>query len=299
MTNQDSYVHLGADRDKAFKADILRDFKVDASNQYILNPVSGEGKLTWQKVPNNSKPNTDLHLIFDEFAFNLDDEQYSSFIAIVGSFSRYIKSYPYRKFRPPRAVTPKMDPKAWINFAFTCILDDIKRKKRCWSWEYMKERRDLRMEYIAYYMQFKAGTLDFEGITELKELERLLSFDDIRLYRHLATDRLKKSHSKTLDVNTSPSAVNASSSWMGWILGSPSHETVITPLSTVPGALPSPSNESPGTEEAIFSTSDLLQLYDAIEFDPNKSQADIQNTNPSVSGWIPFFNVLNITKIKI
>ncbi|OAJ41917.1 hypothetical protein BDEG_25446 [Batrachochytrium dendrobatidis JEL423] len=247
------------DISQIFSTTIARDSQVAASQQFILNPVSGEGKLTWQKVYNPNTPKTDLQLIFDEFAFNLDEEQYSTFIELFGSFSRYMKSYPYRMFRPPRSITPKMDPRAWLQFAAKSIIHDIHEKKRRWSWDFFRERRDLRLEYISYYMQLKSGTLDYEGEEELDQLEMLLSFDDIRLYRHLAVNALKKEITGPVIATTAPAT---SGTWVGWLTGS---QTPVSPSNSDTASLTNPQGSTGGA----FSAADVRQLYEAIEFDPN------------------------------
>ncbi|KAH9250730.1 hypothetical protein BASA81_011446 [Batrachochytrium salamandrivorans] len=232
-------ISTDANRSESFdKLKTSRDSPIEASQQYILNPVSGEGKLTWQKRYDPSTPKTDLKLIFDEFAFNLDDEQYSTFIGLFGAFSRYMKSYPYREFRPPRSITPKMDPRAWFQYGAKCIVHDIHEKRKRWSWSFFRERRDLRLEYISYYMQLKSGTLDYEGKQELEALEILLSFDDIPPVA---------------------SSLASSGTWIGWIAG------YSAPLSS--------SDEKSKSEQTSggnsLSSADIIQLYEAIEFDPN------------------------------
>ncbi|KAI8929325.1 hypothetical protein BC831DRAFT_410850 [Entophlyctis helioformis] len=262
-TDSVSYA-ASADKAAVFRDAIVRDTKVAASRQFILNPVSGEGRLTWQKRHDPAKPKTDISLFFDGFAFNLDDEQYASFIALFGSFSRYMKSYPYRRLRPPRSISPKMDPKAWFRYGVKCILSDIHDKNRRWSWEFFKERRDLRLEYIAYYMQHKSGTLDYDGKQELDILERLLSFDDIRLYRHLATSKLKKDLALKASETTAATAAS-SSSWIGWITGVASQSAASSPQSAA--------TPQAKADEGVFTAADLRQLYDTIEFDPNSVPA--------------------------
>eukprot|EP00842_Homolaphlyctis_polyrhiza_P006737 jgi/Hompol1/7064/HPOL_002423-RA len=254
------------DKKKAFSSSIIHDFKVEPSHQYVLNPVSGEGKIKWQKKHDPTQPRTDLKLMFDEFAFNLDDEQYACFIAVFGSFSRYLKSYPYRKFRPLRSITPKMDPKAWFQYAGKCIINDIHEKRVQWSWDFFKQRRDLRLEYISYYMLLKSGSLDYEGKLELDDLERLLSFDDIRLYRHMALNNLKKSTAPAVQPQSATSAASpevtsatsaSSGTWLGWLTGT----NPVTPTSSTRSTTPEP--------ETLLSAADLRQLYDTIEYDPN------------------------------
>ncbi len=68
--------------------------KVDPSLQYIMNPVTGLGKLTWIKAFDTIRPTYDIMVDFDDLAFNLDELQYSTFMAIFGTLSRNSRAFP-------------------------------------------------------------------------------------------------------------------------------------------------------------------------------------------------------------
>ncbi|KAJ1339755.1 hypothetical protein BSLG_005661 [Batrachochytrium salamandrivorans] len=172
---------------------IARDSQVAASQQFILNPVSGEGKVLQFKLYNPNTPKTDLQLIFDEFAFNLDEEQYSTFIELFGSFSRYMKSYPYRMFLVPQIHHTKNGSACLASVCCQVYYNMIFTKKASLELGF-RERRDLRLEYISHYMQLKSGTLDYEGSTggafsaaDVRQLYEAIEFDPNSVSRICAT----------------------------------------------------------------------------------------------------------------
>jgi vacuolar protein sorting-associated protein 13A/C len=205
--NADEIYHCFADT-------IAKSSQVDPARQFIMNPVSGVGKLTWVKVTDITRPIYELFLDFDDLAFNLDDKQYSTFMSIFGTLSRQHRSFPYRRFRPPKTISPKLDPKAWLVYAGKCILHDIHQKRYQWTWEYFKTRRDQRKRYISLYGKVRQGKFTENDIDELNALELDLSYDDIRFYRHLT---LKGITPKSAE---SPKQEQpAKSGWYGWITG--------------------------------------------------------------------------------
>lgn len=59
-----------------------------------MNPVSGQGKLVWIKKSDPDTPTYTLGVEFDDLAFNLDDMQHATFLAIFGTLSRHSRAYP-------------------------------------------------------------------------------------------------------------------------------------------------------------------------------------------------------------
>ncbi|KAI8897799.1 hypothetical protein BC833DRAFT_643759 [Globomyces pollinis-pini] len=215
--------------------------KVEAAKQYVLNPVSGVGKLTWVKTLDTSKPRCDLNMDFDDLAFNLDDHQYATFMTIFGTLTRQSLAYPYRKYRPPKAITPKLDPKAWFQYAGKCVLSDISAKRKQWTWEFFKERRDSRKRYIELYTLFRKGEIDEEEVSELDQLELSLSFDDIRFYRHITMSKYKFK-----EPAPPKKAEPKTSSWYSYITGGTS---------------------ATEEDENDQYNQQLKRLYDSFEFD--------------------------------
>lgn len=190
-----------------------------SSRQYILDPVSGTGKLTWLKLMNLTLPQYDLSVVFDEIAFNLDEMQYRTFISVFGSFSRNAKAYPYRRFRPPRTITYKMDPQAWIRYAGLSVLSGIRNRREKWTWDFFKSRRDLRIRFVSLYVKYKLNTISNEGLDELANLQAILSFEDLRYYRKIAFRRLAVPTHRILKLIIEDGISPANTTWIGWITG--------------------------------------------------------------------------------
>jgi vacuolar protein sorting-associated protein 13A/C len=142
-----------------FLDSIQKTTNVSPSAQYIVNPVSGLGKLIWVKNPTQNRPLFELNVDFDTLAINLDDKQYQTFIYVVTTLSSHQLAFPFRKFRPPKTITVKLDPKAWLQYAMKCVLHQIHKKRYQWSWEHFKKRRDQRKLYIDLHKKLREETI--------------------------------------------------------------------------------------------------------------------------------------------
>lgn len=220
--------------------------------------------MIWTKKFDITKPTFDLNVDFDDLAFNLDDHQYATFMAIFGTMNRQARSYPYRKFRPPKAITPKLDPKVWFQYAGKCILNDIHQKKYQWSWEYFKKRRDERMQYIKLYTALRNGSIEEEQIEELNQLELHLSFDDIRFYRHVTISKLKKSAQAAkvqgkLYLILEKAKTPQPTGWYGWLTGASAEKN-----------------------EAQEWNNQLQKLYETFDFDEPTNSDDLPKNVPNI-----------------
>lgn len=124
-----------------------------------MDPVSALGKLKWTKVFDKNIPIYEFLVEFDQIAFNLDNEQYQVFMYVMEDVARSNLSFEFRRFRPPRTITVKMDPIGWFKYAAKCVIDVIHKKRYQWSWEYMKNRRDQRRAYIDLYTRLRNETI--------------------------------------------------------------------------------------------------------------------------------------------
>ncbi|KAG0317193.1 hypothetical protein BGZ99_006445, partial [Dissophora globulifera] len=193
--NTDSQSLAGKDMDGALKAfiDLIAKAEhVPDVHQYILKPVSGIGKIKLNKRYGGDIPKAGMTLNFDELGFVLDDEQYKNVLLMMGLFHSFIRQHEFRKFRPPKSITPKQDPLAWFRYAGNAVLSRIQERNRKWTWAYFEERRDDRKAYVELYKNHKLGRNDLEDDERLKALEWKLSYDDIRLYRSIAKGVLRR-----------------------------------------------------------------------------------------------------------
>ncbi|CAG8543869.1 1688_t:CDS:10, partial [Acaulospora colombiana] len=238
---------------ETFTSLIASENKVPTEHQYILKPVSGTGRVVLNKSYSLEKPKTSATLLFDELGFIVDNEQYRDALLMVDLFHFYLRQQAYRKFRPPREITPKKDPRAWFQFAAKCIISEIHERDRKLTWEYFAERRDDRLSYVKLYKDKMIERITPEDANNLTLLERKLSYEDIRFYRSIAKSQLrkekeflaqiKKEQEKTQGTARQSTGGGWFSSW--WYGGS----------------------SQSSTEDITLSKEQLQELFKAIEYD--------------------------------
>ncbi|KAF0534769.1 vacuolar protein sorting-associated protein 13 [Gigaspora margarita] len=243
-----------------FTSMIASEQKIPQEHQYILKPVSGTGRITLNKQFEINTPKTTAILLFDELGFILDDEQYREALLMADLFHFYLRQQQYRKFRPPKDVTPKKDPRAWLKFAGECIISEIRERNRKLTWEFFKERRDDRHDYVEFYKDKQLEKITPENATKLEDLERKLSYEDILFYRSIAKSKLKKEREKERaliakkkkEQQQQALAARKSSGWFsGWWYGGSSADSA--------------------ENETIWTDEQLQELYEAIEYDESEA----------------------------
>ncbi|KAK6332723.1 hypothetical protein TWF696_002747 [Orbilia brochopaga] len=221
------------------------------NQQFVLKPVSGEARLELCKTPTHDTPKLKARMLFDEIGFVLDEHQYRDSLMLIDLFHFYIRHQQYKKFRPK--VTLKEDTRAWLRFAITSVLSEIHEKNRKWTWAYFKERRDDRLKYIRLFKKKKKSEpLPPNEADELKKLERKLSYEDLRFYRSLARNQLRKER-----VVVKKPQQQQPQGWLAWAWGA------------------APTTSSPETaDDATMTEQQRQELYDAIDWDEKKSLAE-------------------------
>ncbi|TBU65089.1 vacuolar protein sorting-associated protein 13 [Dichomitus squalens] len=239
-----------------------------ASHQFILKPVSGEGKITMNHKLDKETPRFDVQLSFDEIGVLLDDNQYRDAISLVDMYHFYIRQHQYQKYRPPAEELQSNRPKALLNFATTAILDEVRERKRKWTWAYFAERRDDRLRYVDLFKKKQLGSLTGTDVGLFDALERKLSYEDLRFYRSIARSQLRKDMAtrRKLEEERKESQPQNSSSWSSWLWGSSS----------------STDSSGSSTEETAF-TGEMTdeqrkQLYEALDFDEKAALAESLDT---------------------
>jgi vacuolar protein sorting-associated protein 13A/C len=96
------------------------------------------------------------------------------------------------KIRPPVGTTPKSKPMAYFKYAGNAVLSKIHERNYKWTWDHFKKRRDQRMAYIDCFVALKRNTATPQQKSQLDQLEWDLSFEDIRFYRSIAKNQLRK-----------------------------------------------------------------------------------------------------------
>ncbi|KAI9770443.1 MAG: hypothetical protein M1840_003329 [Geoglossum simile] len=220
--------------------------------QFVLKPVSGKAKLVMDKTGKVDTPKLKATLLFDEIGFVLDEDQYRDALMMIDLFHYFIRHQEYKKYQP-KGVTPKEDPRAWLNFATGAVINKIHDRNRKWSWDYMKERRDDRIRYISLFKKKKkAQVMTPSEADELTKLEWKLSYEDLRFWRSLARNQLKKENASIKKVEES----TEKQGWVAWIWGSGKQE-------------------QKAEESTVMTDQQRKELYDAIDWDEKAALAAV------------------------
>lgn len=212
-------------------------------HQFILKPISGRAGLEMDKTGKTDKPKMKARLLFDELGFIIDEDQYRDALMLVDLFHYFIRHQEYKKLQPKS--TPKEDPAGWLKFAGKAVLDKIHDRNRKWSWDYFKERRDDRLRYIELFKKKKKDEkLTPDDTKDLEALERKLTYEDLRFWRSLARNQLRK---ENIGVKKAP----AKQSWTAWAWGA--------------------KKEEHHDEDTQMSEEQRKELYDAIAWDEKKA----------------------------
>lgn len=237
-----------------FKEMIVKGEDPDTANhQFILKPVSGSAKIAIDKSGKIDRPHIKAGLSFDEIGLVLDDDQYRDALMMVDLFHYFIRHQEYKRLQP-KGVSPKEDPKAWLKFAGDAVLSKIHERNRRWSWGYFKERRDDRIRYIELFKKKKKQAeqpLSPEEVKELEALEWKLDYEDMRFWRSLARNELKK---ENVGVKKA-SVAKQKQGWVAWAWGS------------------KPAEEEEDAETTM-TEEQRKELYDAIEWDEKSALAE-------------------------
>lgn len=247
---------------KTFKAMIGQtDENIGVDHQFILKPVSGQAKIELDKSGDVRTPKWKANLLFDEIGVVLDDHQYRDALMLVDLFHYFIRHQEYKKYQP-KDVTPKEDPRAWFRFAGDAILSKIHERNRRWSWDYFRERRDDRLRYIELFKKKKANQqLSADENEDLRKLEWKLGYEDLRFWRSLARNQLRKENAAALKNNPSKQEPQQQQGWVAWMWGS------------------KPQEQTTASDENTQMTEEQRQeLYEAIDWDEKAALADAVET---------------------
>ncbi|KAI6133067.1 vacuolar protein sorting-associated protein 13 [Pisolithus croceorrhizus] len=235
---------------------------VSPSHQFILSPVSGEGRVVLNHRMNNKTPHYDVRLLFDEIGLSLDEEQYHDALSLVDMYHVYLRQRQYRKYRPRDEEIAGNRGRAYLKFAIDAILNEVRERRWKWSWAYFSERRDDRNKYVELFKRRVMNTLR-EGEALLQTLERKLSYEDIRFYRSIARSQLRKDAAQRKKLEEERAQQQQQSrSWTSWLWGA--------------------SSDDKPAEDPVFSGNmteeQRRQLYEALDYDERSAIAEAFET---------------------
>ncbi|PPQ80804.1 hypothetical protein CVT25_001929 [Psilocybe cyanescens] len=233
----------------------------DGQHQYILKPVSGEGRIVVNHKIDSQTPRFDIQLLFEEIGVVLDDNQYRDAISLVDMYHVYLRKRQYGKYRPAEIEFTSNTARARLQYAATAILEGVREKNKKWTWQHFKERRDDRNAYVSLF-QKKLLNPAFAGpdLLSLQSLEKKMAYEDIRFYRSIARSKLKKDAAlrRKLEADKKQQQQPQKQGWGAWLWGSSTNDT----------AQEDPAFGGPMTEEQ------RQQLYDVLDFDEKAALVD-------------------------
>ncbi|KZS92954.1 vacuolar protein sorting-associated protein 13 [Sistotremastrum niveocremeum HHB9708] len=260
-TDSESMAGLGVDEAlKRFTA-LASPSRADLpQHQFIVKPVSGEGKITINPKAEVAHPKNDVELQFNELAFTLDDHQYRDIISLIDMYHFYLRQHQYHKYRPTEEELDNNRSRALLRFAGNAILQGVHDKNRRWTWQYFAERRDDRHSYVRIFKQKLTNQITLGEQESLDALEKKLSYEDIRFYRSIARSQSRKDQAsrRKLEEEKKKQQAQAQTGWTSWIWGS--------------GA----STASKDTQALSGEMTDeqRKELYDAIDYDEKAAVAN-------------------------
>ena len=245
----------GAEAQQVDHHELIEKFKDAIENgqgqQYILKPITGRAGVELDKTGKVEKPKVKARLLFNELGFILDDEQYRDALMLVDLFHYFIRHQEYKKYQPKS--TPKEDPRAWLKFAGDAVLQKIQDRNRRWTWDFMKQRKEDRQKYIELFKKKKKGqTLTAPENEALTALEEKLTYEDLRFWRSLARNQLRKE-------NVGVKKSEPKQTWSSWVWG---------------GSKKQEQKSEQGEEDTTMTEEQRKQLYEAIDWDEKKAIAD-------------------------
>lgn len=159
---------------------------------YVAGPITSYAKLRINSRPeldgsNYQIPKVFVNLTMEEISIGLTPNQYEDIILLLNNIERMNRGIPHRKYRPVIQSYKKYG-KYWWLFAYQCILEGtVRRRRKNWSWNHIKQHRDMVHSYIKLYkMKLVQKKEDLKLKKSLEDLEEILDVFNITLARRQA-----------------------------------------------------------------------------------------------------------------
>ena len=180
------------DQVDGFKRGISSSEERPYENSYIAGPITACAKLRINTKPeldgsNYSVPKISLNLLVEEISMGLTPHQYEDIIKLLNNIERMNRAAPYRKYRPLISSYKKYALVWWL-YAYQCVLEEnVRRRRRNWSWTHIKRHRNLVGTYIDLYkLKLEQKKEDRRLQEQIDELEEHLDVFNITLARRQA-----------------------------------------------------------------------------------------------------------------
>ncbi len=214
-------------------------------HRYLVEPISGQLRVVMNTsdVPDLLNPKMVFEMAIDQIWVSLNEAQFRSIQELAESYVVYFRVRRYLQFRPdlrPRAAPGAA--RAWWGYIRNTIVADIKRKRYRWSWEYLKSRKEARVEYVRLWRLHKFKKTKPEEEKRIEALEEKWDLEDIMLFRSLAEALVRRD-------KKAQAAAKAQAGWFGGWFGG---------------------GTAAAAAEENLSTEDWQRLFTAIDFQESK-----------------------------
>ncbi|GBM38371.1 Vacuolar protein sorting-associated protein 13 [Araneus ventricosus] len=199
-----------SDREVAMEKIIATSTFIPDNVNYMLGPINSKAQLRLNSKPEGDGsgfkiPKVWLNVVMEEIAVGLSRLQYQDLIKLLESLDRMTIASLYRKYRPD---VPKIGhAKEWWKFVLDAVLEeDIRRKRRNWSWDHMKHHLDSCKKYRELYvLKLQGKKFTVEMTNQLNGFESDLDLFNITIVRKQAELEVLRSSKKEVKQG-----------WGGW-----------------------------------------------------------------------------------
>ncbi|MBW0461247.1 hypothetical protein O181_000962 [Austropuccinia psidii MF-1] len=227
-----------------------------------VHPVSAEGKLLLRKHPTKDLAKINYQLTLVQLAFLIDADQYQDALSCLDLFHFYTRRREFLRFHPGDPSVTENKARALWSFAIAATKHEVHQRAYKWTWDCFRQRRDDCKLYISLFKAAQLGTLSVD-LTELDDLEKRLTYQDIRYYRSLARSEMRQQRITAKHQQTNSNDAK-STSWLGWLWGG----------SKGPSDQEDPNFQS----DSVLNEEDKRKLYEAIEWDEKEATSSAQDT---------------------
>eukprot|EP00057_Strongylocentrotus_purpuratus_P005557 XP_003731250.1 PREDICTED: vacuolar protein sorting-associated protein 13D [Strongylocentrotus purpuratus] len=191
----------------------------------MVEPVSAEARLkrNGSALPLRSRttPRYVCDLTLQKIPLSLSEDQYRGITVLMKEFERNGKARHYRKWRPEAWTGEKESIRKWWQFAINSVLHGIKDRRRRRTPKFISERISLNKQYTAVYTRFlEAKDVDPAPLMiVMKEFEKELSFEEIRILRNVVFNQLEKRIRGGEEIFKKPEEAQQGGIMQRWVWG--------------------------------------------------------------------------------
>lgn len=265
--------------------------------EQLIHPISGVCRLSINKKGSTKEdPRFNADLDFESIGFEIYDSQYQILLDIMTNIKRFNKSWKFKDLRPQSRVM--QNPREWFKYSIKCVLTEIKDKNKQYTWENMQHFANMRRQYIECWKkkllaQRDNTNVDEAVLQELENLHKVLTMDQIMLFRTLTKkqilkDRKLAAEKKQNDTASSLSLSDQSANEENMVTA-PEHPTENNkPKGWLSSWWGASENDSPTQNSLELTEEQKQEFYDAIEYDENN-----KHSNKSVAADVIIMNISN------